>query len=350
LSCGPEQNSAVPAIIDRVVDRVDAVQRRHRVLGFPIAVFKRYGEDNGGWAGALIAYYGFFSLFPLLVVFVTVATWVLGDRPDLLQTVLEALWSRVPFAADLQTNVEEEVSTLRTNGWATVVSVLVLLWGSLGVARVIQDAVNRLWGVARFSRPGFLPKIARSLAIIALLGVGLIATAVVAGVTVTNQFPVVGLALVAVLNIAVGTAVTLAVYRLGIAQPVRYADLVPGAVVMAVGLYGLTLVASVYVKHVVARTAGIYGPFATTIGLLAYVSLLVQVFVYATEVNVVLARRLWPRSISGRALGEPDARAIDLTLRRERLLSQEQLTERGLTAEEAAAVAAGHLESPQATP
>ena len=246
--------------------------------------------------------------------------------------------------------MEEEVQTLRPNSWATVISVLVIVWGSLGVARVLQDSVNTLWGVARFRRPGFLPKIARSLAIIALLGVGLITNGVVAGLTITSQFPVFGLVLVAILNVVVGAAVTLAVYRLGIAQPVRYGDLWPGATVMAVGLYGLTLVASVYVKHVVARTSGIYGPFATTIGLLAYVSLVVQVFVYATEVNVVRARRLWPRSLTGRTLGEPDARAIDLTLRRERLLSQDQLTARGLTAEQAAAVAAGRLESPQAEP
>ncbi len=340
----------MPTIIDRVVDRVDAVQRRHRFLAFPFAVFKRYGEDNGGWVGALISYYGFFSLFPLLVVFVTIATWVLGDRPDLLQQVLEALWSRVPFAVDLQANVEEEVRTLRPNSWATVVSVIVLLWGALGVARVLQDTVNRVWGVARFRRPGFLPKVVRSLSIIALLGIGLIATGVVAGLTVASEFPIVGLVLVTLLNVALGVVVTVAVYRLGIAQRVPFADLWPGATIMAIGLYGLTLGASVYVKHVVARTSGIYGPFATTIGLLAYVSLVVQVFVYATEVNVVRARRLWPRSLTGRGLGEPDARAIDLTLRRERLLSQEQLTARGLTAEQAAAVAAGSLESPKREP
>ena len=340
----------MPAIIDRVIDRVDAVQRRHRVLAFPFAVVKRYGEDNGGWVGALISYYGFFSLFPLLVVFVTIATWVLGDRPDLLQRVLEALWSRVPFATDLQANVQAEVQTLRPNRWATVISVIVMLWGALGAARVLQDMVNTVWGVARFRRPGFLPKIVRSLSIIALLGVGLIATGVVAGLTVASQFPVVGLVFVALLNVALGAAVTVAIYRLGIAQPVRFADLWPGATIMAVGLYGLTLLASVYVKHVVARTTGIYGPFATTIGLLAYVSLVVQVFVYATEVNVVRARRLWPRSLTGRGLGEPDARAIDLTLRRERLLSQEQLTDRGLTAEQAAAVAAGRLEPPKPGP
>ena len=50
--------------IDGVVDWIDRVQRRYPPLAFPFAVSKRYGEDNGGWAGALISYYGFFSLFP----------------------------------------------------------------------------------------------------------------------------------------------------------------------------------------------------------------------------------------------------------------------------------------------
>ena len=74
-----------------VVSRVDEVQRRHAILGFPYAVCKRYGEDHGGWLGSLISYYGFFSLYPLLVVFVTVATWIFGDRPRALQSVLEAM-------------------------------------------------------------------------------------------------------------------------------------------------------------------------------------------------------------------------------------------------------------------
>jgi uncharacterized BrkB/YihY/UPF0761 family membrane protein len=341
----------VPPIIDRVVDHIDLVQRRHRLLAFPYAVFKRYGEDNGGWVGALISYYGFFSLFPLLVVFVTIATWVLGDRPDLLQRVLEALWSKLPFAAaGLQANVEEEVQKLRANGWVMIISLLVVLWGAMGVVRVLQDAVNTIWGVARFRRPGFLPKIARSLAVLALLGFGLAATGVVAGLTVTVQFPVAGLVLVAVLNVALAAAITLAVYHLSIAEPVSNADLLPGAIIMGVGAYGLTLVAGVYVKQVVTRVANVYGPFATTIGLLAYVSLVVQVFVYATEVNVVRAKQLWPRSLTGRELNEPDARAIDLTLRRERLLSQKQLIERGLTAEEAAAVAATERLEPPTSP
>jgi uncharacterized BrkB/YihY/UPF0761 family membrane protein len=329
----------VASFIDGFVDRIDRVQRRYRVLAFPHAVFKRYGEDHGGWVGALISHYGFFSLFPLLVVFVTVAEWVLEDRPDLLHAVLQAIWSKVPFvAAGLESNVEQEVARLQGSGWVMAASLLVTVWGGIGVVRVLQDAVNTVWGVARFRRPGFIPRIARGVAILGLLGLGLVVSGIVAGLTVTAQYPVAGLVLVAVVNVALATAITLAVYHLSIAEPVRNRELLPGAVFVGVGSYGLTLVAGVYVQHVVARVTGIYGPFAATIGLLAYVSLAVQTFVLATEVNVVLAKGLWPRSLTGRALGEPDARAIGLTLRRERLLSRKQLTERGLTPAAAAAV------------
>ncbi len=311
----------VASFIDQGIDRVDRFQRRHRLVAFPYAVVKRYGEDRGGWLGSLVAYYGFFSLFPLLVVFVTVATWLFGDHPATLQHLLEAVWSRVPFAAaGLQSSVEQEVAKLAGNGWLTVIALLVTAWGGIGVVRVLQDAVNTMWGVARFRRPGFLPKIARGVAILALLGVGLIGTGVVAGLTVTTQFPTAGLVLAAVVNVVLAAGIAAAVYRLCIATPVHIGDVAAGAITIGVGAYGLTLVAGLYVKHVVARMTSIYGPFAATIGLLAYVSLLMQLFVIATEVNVVRIQRLWPRSLTGRDLRDADTRAIDLTMRRERIL------------------------------
>jgi len=277
-----------------------------------------------------------------------VATWVLGDRPDLLHTVLEAVWSRFPFAAaELQEEIQAEVQSLEANNWIMIGFLVVTLWGGLGVVRVLQDAVNTVWGVARFRRPGFFPKLARGLVILALLGLGLVATGVVAGLTVTVTIPAAGLVLVAVVNVIFGAVLAMAVYRLSVSESVRYSEFVPGAIVMAVGAYGLTLVAGIYVQHVISRVSGLYGPFAATIGLLAYVSLIVQFFVIATEVNVVRAKRLWPRSLTGRDLGEADARAVDLTLRRERLLSHEQLTERGLPETVASTIGAEEPEGVQ---
>ena len=50
-------------------------------MAFPFAVFKKFGDDRASQLAALIAYYGFFSLFPLLLVFATVA-FVLKGNPQ----------------------------------------------------------------------------------------------------------------------------------------------------------------------------------------------------------------------------------------------------------------------------
>ena len=302
--------------------RIDGFQRRHRITGFTYAVIKRYYEDHGPWLGSLISYYGFFSLYPAVIVLVTVSTWLFSDRPDVLQRILEALWSRVPFAdsAAAKAEVELRISQFGTNRWVLVLSLLVTLWGALGVVRVLQDGVNTIWGVARFNRPAMPRKILRAFALIVLLGLSLVGSTVVAGISLTAQLPWGGVLAVAVANLALTIGVALAVYHLAIATPVTTRLLLPGATVIAIGSYIVTLVGGLYVKNVVARMSGLYGPFASTIGLLAYVSLIVQIFVIGTEVNVVRAKRLWPRSMTA-TLHEPDRLAMQLTMSREAMAS-----------------------------
>jgi uncharacterized BrkB/YihY/UPF0761 family membrane protein len=143
---------------------------------------------------------------------------------------------------------------------------------------------------------------------------------VVAGVTLAADLPMGGVVAAALANIALSIGIALAVYHLAIATPVETRELLPGAIIIGVGSYAITLVGGLYVKDVIARMSGLYGPFASTIGLLAYVSLIVQVFVIGTEVNVVSSKQLWPRSMT-ETLHEPDHRAMRLTMSREALAS-----------------------------
>jgi uncharacterized BrkB/YihY/UPF0761 family membrane protein len=319
----PNHDDDVTTSSGHIVTRIDELQRRRNVLGFPYAVAKRYAEDHGGWLGSITAYYGFFSLYPLLVVFVTLASWILQDRPTALQRLLEALWSQLPFVSDQYSDeVQQQVQDLSGRGWVLGLSLIVALWGSVGVVRVLQDTVNSIWGVPRYRRPTLIPKLVRGLAIVALLGTGVIGTAVVAGITVTVDLPIVAAVAAALANIALAAAIAIGVYHLILGASVRTRDVVPGALVTASGAYAITLLGGFYVKHVVARMAGLYGPFASTIGLLAYVSLLVHAFVLATEVSVVRARQLWPRALTS-DLGPADHRAIDLSMRREALSAPE---------------------------
>ncbi len=311
----------------RLVERIDRLQRTQPAFGFPWAVVKRYIEDRGNWLGALISYYGFFSLYPLLVAFTTVATWLLADRPKTLQRILSAVWSKVPFASDEMANlVSEQVQDMSGQGWIAAVSLLVSLWGAIGVVRVLQDAVNTMWCVPRYLRPHYVGKVARGALMLTLLGVGVIGSAVVAGVTIAVDLPVLATVGATAGNIALSAGITLAIYRLVLGRSVAFSELWPGALIMGVGTCALTLIGGLYVQRIVARMTSVFGPFASTIGLLAYVSLLLQLFVFATEVNVVRSKGLWPRALT-HDLGEPDLRAIELSMGREALFAPDVVDE-----------------------
>ena len=98
------------ARVNRVIAWADRLQRRHGVLGFPYAVVKKYGDDAGGREAALITYYGFLSIFPLLLLGVAVLSRVLAGHPDLRERLITAV---VPQA--LQSTVEHSLATLPTS-------------------------------------------------------------------------------------------------------------------------------------------------------------------------------------------------------------------------------------------
>jgi membrane protein len=84
----------------RILGRVDRWQRRHALGGFPVAVFKKFSEDRASNLAALVAYYAFFSLFPLLLVFTTVVGFVLADDPQAQKDILDSTLQQIPLAGE----------------------------------------------------------------------------------------------------------------------------------------------------------------------------------------------------------------------------------------------------------
>ncbi len=313
------------SIVGETIGRLDRVQRRYPLFGFPFAVIKRYGEDHGAWLGAIITYYGFFALMPLLLVLVTVLTIVLDNNPEMLDRILTAVWDLLPFVGE---DMRESVKPIAGDPVVVAVALVVTLWGATNVMKVCQDTLNRMWGVPRFRRPGFLPKLWRSVAVFALFGLGLIGTAVITGLTLGFHLPVASAVVTGLASSVVNTLITLGLFRLLIARRLTLRQVLPGALIVGTGTYLLTLAGGLYVQHVVAEASSLYGSFAAMIGLFAWIALLAQVFVYGTLVDVVRAERLWPRTLNGRDLGDGDVRAIELTARRSQLISPDVLSGR----------------------
>ena len=86
--------------IEHGVRRIDAWQQRHRSAAFAFGVIKKSGDDRAGSLAALIAYYGFLALFPLLLLLTTAVGFVLEHHPAAARSVLNSALADFPIIGD----------------------------------------------------------------------------------------------------------------------------------------------------------------------------------------------------------------------------------------------------------
>jgi YihY family inner membrane protein len=299
--------------IERLLRAIDRFQQRHTVLGFPFGVLKKYGDDQGGKKAALLAHYGFLSLFPLLLVFLTLLGYALANDPELQQAVIDTLARQFPV---LGSQIEKSISTINGSGVALAVGVLGTLWGGLGITQSFQDAMNDIWNVPRRQRPNFWWRLARGLAALLLVAGELVAA------TVLAQLGIAGPGLLGRVDLLGGSfllnlLLLLLMFQVLTGTRLRWRWLLPGAAVGALGWSVLQTVGVQVVNHQLERANLLYGVFAVVLVLLGWLYLSTQLVLYAAEVNVVLARRLWPRSLLQPPLTEPDREVLTAIARTE---------------------------------
>lgn len=263
---------------------------------------RKFLDDRGANLAALIAFYAFFSVFPLLLALVSVLGFVLDDDPALREDIVDSTLAQLPV---LGSQVAGAAEPLTGSGIALAVGILGALWAGLGVTVALGRAFEAIWDVPRLHQRNGLVARVRGLAIIGVLAV------VIGAATAVTALSRGGGAGGTVLGFLVDAGVLLGVFWLYTARPFRVRDLLPGVGIAALGIVALQSVAGWYFQHAVARADDTYGTFALVIGLLSWFLLLAQLLLIAGEVNVVLHRRLWPRTLAG-DLGEPDRRALRL--------------------------------------
>jgi YihY family inner membrane protein len=299
---------AVGDAVDRAAKKVDALQQRYRPTAFVIAVLKKFGDDQGGNYAAQLTYYGFVSLFPLLLVLVTVLGYVLHDNPTLQRDIIDSAVADIPIIGD---QIRDNVTSLHGNGIGLAVGLLVILYGGLGLANAAQDAMNRVWEVPMRSRAGFFPRLARSLALIGTLGVGILVTTFLSrfGAANANLAPSARIMLY-LGGILLNVGIFAVAFRVLTSRSLGWGEVLPGAIVAAIGWEILQALGALFVQRQLLHMRPTYGLFAIVIGLLLWIFLEARVVLYAAEVNVVRAQRLWPRSLSPPPFTDADRRAF----------------------------------------
>lgn len=293
---------------DAALRRIDRLQRRNRWLAFVVGVVKKFGDDDAGKQAALIAYYGFFSFFPLLLVLVTVLGFLVGSSSTFANDVVHSVLARFPIIGD---QIQENVGSLKGSGLALAIGIVGAIWGGMRVVRAAQGSMDSVWNVPRKDRPNQVHSRLRALGLLVVFGIGLIASTALTGLAtaLAGKSFWGGVAVLAV-STCVNFVFFLAAYRLLTVATPSWAQLIPGTLVAALFSVVLQTLGSYLVGHTLKNASQTYGFFGIVIGMLTWIYLQAQLFLLAAEVNVVAAYGLWPRSLTG---GRTEADEVALT-------------------------------------
>lgn len=307
---------------NRQAKRLDAWQQRHAPLAFAHAVIKKYGEDNGGYQAALLAYYGFLSLFPLLLVLLTILQIWFHNDPLVRSEVSAGVGHFFPLLGE---QLQKEIHGLRSAGVGLAIGLLFTIYGARGAADAFRYALDNMWQIPKNKRAGFPKNLLHSVAILSAGVAGFAATIVVS--SFTSQFDHTWWAklLANVLGFCILTLVLGYAFRIATLGRIRYRYMLLGSTIAAFVMQLLMSFGGVILTQQMHRLDSLYGTFALVLGLFFWLYLLAQVIIFAAEIDTVRHFHLWPRSSSGRLRTEADKHAYKLYAQREKYIEKEHI-------------------------
>jgi uncharacterized BrkB/YihY/UPF0761 family membrane protein len=240
----------------------------------------------------------------LLLVMVTVLGFVLQGNANAEQAVRDSVLSQFPVIGQ-----EIQVQALSGHIGALVIGLVISMWGGLGITNAIQNAFDQVWAVPRKDRPDFLQWRLKGLLLIVTLGGLFLVSTVVSGLITGLGGPWVKVGAI-VISLLVNFALFLCAFRFMTSATIGTSCLWIGVITASLLWVILQLVGGIYINHVYRHASSVYSQFALVIALLIWLRLGAQVTLYSAEINTVLTRHLWPRSL----LGEPEGPADQRTL------------------------------------
>ncbi|GAA1952710.1 hypothetical protein GCM10009798_09920 [Nocardioides panacihumi] len=292
-----------------VVAAVDQAQRRFPPAAFPLGVIYKFFDDQGNYLAAIVTYYAFIAIFPLMLLGSSILGFFLDGNPKLQAELLNSAFSQFPIIGDQL----GRPGSIQGSTGGVIIGSIAALYGAMGLGQAIQNTLNTAWSVPRNSRPNpFLLRL-RSLLLLATAGVAVLALSVVSTLGANTQIfgPRIDTTLRWLITIVtvllIGTVLTL-LFRLATARDHPLRSAAPGAFALAIMWQFLQWIGTVYVTNVINEASGMNKTFALVLGLIAFIYVAAVMGVLGIEVNVVLVRRLWPR-----ALLTPFTDSVDLT-------------------------------------
>ena len=275
---------------------------------------QKFGNDQAGSKAALLAYYGLFALFPLLMLFTTILGYVLHDNDRLRKDLVDSALGSFPIIGN---QLQSQIHPLTGSVIAVVIGGLLLLYGAIGLGLATQSAMNKVWNIPYVHWPSLPMRYLRGLGVLVLLAASTIGLTVLTGFATLDSHDELSRVVLIVGSLALNFGLILLALMVMTAVKLRYRDVVLGAALAAVFWQALQLVGSWYVGRELQHSTQTYGFFGVVLVLLAWIYLGAQFFLLAAEINVVKRYHLWPRSMTQPPLIDGDRLVFERLARME---------------------------------
>jgi len=318
----PSGVKAVGKHVERGQSWINDFQARHWIIAFPFAVFRKYSDDKASRLSALLTYYGFISIFPILLLFVVILQIVLQGHATLRQNIINAV---VP--EQFRATVEQAVTSLPSAGLPLAIGIVSLLLAGLGGAYAAYATVTQIGQVPYRKWYGFGPRYLRVLTVLIMVIGGAIALGALIAVSGRVHVFLIGSPF---WNFVLSVVVVWLLLHTGVVllSPRRTSlrETWIGCTLGSVSVMTIMYLGGRLLTYIVGSKSAVYGVFASFIGLLALTFILAQAVVISAEISTVWVWRLWPRSIDIFVYFDADVRAMELLANMEARMPRERVT------------------------
>jgi membrane protein len=247
-------------------------------------MFTKAKVDGERRLAAEITYYAFFSLFPLLMVFVTIVQAAFDERRS--EDILDSVLGQFPVISN---DIVRNVSSPEGRGVAAFIGIVLALWAGSHAFESFEHAMRVVWEGPAVPPESLVKSRLRAFATMAILGGAILATTIVGSLlAAVTILPGLVKPLSIVVTVGLNTGVILLVFRYLDPHRRTWRVHLPGAIVAAVGWTILQTVGAYFVRYVVKGASDIYGTFAVVIGLLTWINIQVRLMLWAAELNTVI--------------------------------------------------------------
>lgn len=292
--------------MQKLIKRLDDFQRKRRLPAFIFAVIKKYDEDDAGRQAALLTYYAFLSLFPLLLILTTLTENISTSHPELQADIVKGATNYFPV---LGTQLAAHVNSLQKSGFALLIGILFTLYGAHGVADAFQRGVQHLWKIPHSQRNGFPKSTLKSISIIVVAGVGFVVASVSVALAAAAGHGWVFRLLSILINLAIWSGLFILLLNISLPRHIPFKETRAAALTAAIGLVILQILGGYLLARELKRLDALYSYFALSLGLLFWIYLQVQVLFYSLEIAAVRSHKLWPRGLTDQQPTDADRRA-----------------------------------------